>query len=168
MIRDEPNAPCSGLKPVSLDTVPFGTYSGKRSFKPTAASSDRLGGVARGTAFQAYSGLAQLRSNKIMARPFFTYVLRCADGSYYVGHTDDVERRMNQHETGAGSGYTATRLPVQLVWFEEFPTREEAKAAELQIKNWSRRKKEALIGGRIDELKQAARKDWASYRRRRA
>ena len=103
-----------------------------------------------------------------MARPFFTYMLRCADGSYYVGHTDDVERRIMQHETGAGSGYTATRLPVQLVWFEEFPTREEAKAAEAQVKNWSRKKKEALIDGNIDELKQAARKDWDPYRRRRA
>ena len=95
-------------------------------------------------------------------------MLRCADGSYYVGHTDDIERRITQHEIGAGSGYTATRLPVQLVWFEEFPTREEAKAAEAQVKNWSRRKKEASIGGKIDELKQAARKDWASYWRRRA
>ena len=103
-----------------------------------------------------------------MARPFFTYMLRCADGSYYVGHTDDVDGRVAQHETGAGAGYTATRLPVRLVWFEEFPTREEAKSAELQIKNWSRKKKEALIDGKIDELKQAARKDWASYRRRKA
>ena len=85
-----------------------------------------------------------------MVRPFFTYMLRCADGSYYVGHTDDIERRITQHETGAGSGYTATRLPVQLVWFEEFPTREEAKAAEAQVKNWSRRKKEALIG--VDDV----------------
>ena len=103
-----------------------------------------------------------------MARPFFTYMLRCADGSYYVGHTDDVEQRIAQHESGASSGYTATRLPVQLVWFEEFPTREEAKAAESQIKNWSRKKKEALIAGNIDELKRAARKDWELYRRRRA
>jgi tRNA/rRNA methyltransferase len=103
-----------------------------------------------------------------MARPFFTYMLCCADGSYYVGHTDDVERRMTPHEIGAGSAYTATRLPIKLVWFEEFPTREEAKAAEAQIKNWSRRKKEALIDGKIDDLKQAARKNWASYRWRRA
>jgi len=103
----------------------------------------------------------------IMALPFFTYMLRCADGSYYVGHTDDIARRVSQHEVGAVAGYTATRLPIRFVWFEEFPTREEAKAAELQIKNWSRKKKAALIGGNIDELKQAARKDWASYRRRR-
>lgn len=102
-----------------------------------------------------------------MAQPFFTYMLRCADGSYDVGQTDDIERRVSQHEAGAVPGHTVTRLPIQLAWFEEFPTREEAKAAEAQIKNWSRKKKEALIGGNIDELKQAARKDWASYRQRR-
>jgi tRNA/rRNA methyltransferase len=102
-----------------------------------------------------------------MARPSFTYMLRCADGSYYVGHTDDVERRVSQHEAGAVAGYTATRLPIRLVWFEEFPTREEAKAAEAQIKNWSRRKKNALITGDIDELKRAAHKDWELYRWRR-
>lgn len=103
-----------------------------------------------------------------MARPFFAYILRCSDGSYYVGHTDEIERRLVEHETGAGSGYTASRQPVQLVWFEEFPTREEAKAAEAQLKKWSRRKKEALIGGRMEELRAAARKDWASYRKQRA
>ena len=103
-----------------------------------------------------------------VARPFFTYILRCSDRSYYVGHTDEIERRLTEHETGATRGYTATRRPVQLVWFQEFPTREEAKAAEAQIKRWSRRKKEALIGGRMEELRAAARKDWVSYRQRRA
>ena len=103
-----------------------------------------------------------------MARPFYAYILRCSDGSYYVGHTDEIERRLAEHETGAGSGYTAIRQPVQLVWFEEFPTREEAKVVEAQIKKWSRRKKEALIGGGMEELRMAARKDWASYRLRRA
>lgn len=102
-----------------------------------------------------------------MARPFFTYILQCSDKSYYVGHTDELERRLAKHETGATGGYTATRRPIQLVWFEEFPTREEAKGVEAQIKKWSRRKKEALIAGRIDELKAAARKDWDSYRLRR-
>ena len=101
-----------------------------------------------------------------MARPFFTYMLRCSDQSYYVGHTDELERRVDQHVSGLGSGYTATRQPIRLVWFEEFPTREEAKVVEAQIKRWSRRKKEALIGGKIDELKQAARKDWAVCRQR--
>lgn len=103
-----------------------------------------------------------------MARPFYAYILRCSDGSYYVGHTDELARRLAEHETGAGSSYTATRQPVQLIWFEEFPTREEARAVEAQMKKWSRRKKEALIGGRMEELRMAARKDWASHRRRRA
>ena len=101
-----------------------------------------------------------------MARPFFNYMLLCSDKSYYVGHTDNLDQRMTQHASGAGSGYTATRQPVQLVWFEEFPTRDEAKAVEAQIKKWNRRKKEALIAGRMDELKLAARKDWDSYRQR--
>ncbi len=103
-----------------------------------------------------------------MARPFFTYILRCSDRSYYVGHTDELERRLAEHETGATCGYTAARRPVQLVWFQEFLTREEAKAAEAQIKKWSRRKKEALIEGRMEKLRAAARKDWVSYRQRRA
>jgi predicted GIY-YIG superfamily endonuclease len=103
-----------------------------------------------------------------VARPFFAYMLRCSDGSYYVGHTDELERRLAQHASGTGLSYTATRQPVRLVWFEEFPTREEAKVVEAQIKKWSRRKKEALIAGKIDELKDAARKNWAAYRLRRS
>jgi len=101
-----------------------------------------------------------------MAPPFFTYMLLCSDKSYYVGHTDDLELRLAQHETDVTGGYTATRRPIQLVWFEEFPTREEAKMAEAQLKKWSRRKKEVLIAGKIDEMKKAARKNWALYRQR--
>jgi predicted GIY-YIG superfamily endonuclease len=103
-----------------------------------------------------------------MARPFFAYMLRCSDGTYYVGHTDELERRLAEHETGATGGYTATRRPIRLVWFQEFPTREEAKSVEAQLKKWSRRKKEALIERKIDELKDAARKNWAAYRLRRS
>lgn len=69
-----------------------------------------------------------------MARPFLTYMLHCSDGSYYVGQTDDLARRVAEHEVGATSGYTAARRPVRLVWCEEFSTREEAKAAEARIK----------------------------------
>jgi predicted GIY-YIG superfamily endonuclease len=78
---------------------------------------------------------------------FAAYLLRCADGSYYAGHTDDLTRRFGQHQSGECSGYTATRLPVDLVWSQEFVTREEALAAEQRIKGWSRAKKEALISG---------------------
>jgi len=65
-----------------------------------------------------------------MTRPFFAYMLLCADRSYYVGHTDDLEHRLAQHHEGATPGYTASRRPVTLVWSQEFFTREEALAAE--------------------------------------
>ena len=80
-------------------------------------------------------------------KPFFVYLLRCADGSYYTGHTDELERRIGQHQAGDIPGYTHDKRPVELVWSQETATREEALAAELQIKGWSRSKKEALIRG---------------------
>lgn len=102
----------------------------------------------------------------VMSRPFFAYMLQCADGSYYVGHTDDMD--LAEHHEGGKCGYTETRLPVQLVWLQEFPARAEALGAELQIKNWSRAKKQALARGDFDELRWAAKKkDWAAYRQRR-
>ena len=76
---------------------------------------------------------------------FWTYVLRCSDGSYYTGHTDNLELRVAQHSAGLGGDWTKRRLPVTLVWQQAFSSRDEAKAAEFQIKPWSRAKKEALI-----------------------
>jgi tRNA/rRNA methyltransferase len=72
-------------------------------------------------------------------------MLRCADGTYYTGHTDDLERRIGEHQQGVVRGYTFERRPVELVWSQEFTTRAEALQAELQVKGWSRAKKEALI-----------------------
>lgn len=85
---------------------------------------------------------------------FRVYLLHCADGSYYAGHTDDLDKRVGEHVTGACSGYTATRLPVELVGSQECATRTEALSFERQIKGWSRAKKEALIRG-----------DWAKISR---
>lgn len=76
---------------------------------------------------------------------FWTYILRCADGSYYTGHTDDLERRIGQHHDGTYKGYTHDKRPVELVWADEMPSRYEALQNELRIKRWSRAKKEALI-----------------------
>lgn len=78
---------------------------------------------------------------------FFAYLLKCMDASFYAGHTDDLAKRLGEHQSGACGGYTASRLPVELVWSQEFSTREEALAAEQQIKGWSRKKKEALVRG---------------------
>jgi len=77
--------------------------------------------------------------------PFWTYMLHCADRSFYVGHTDNLETLIGQHEAGQITGYTQTRLPVKLVWSQSFGTRIEALEAERQIKGWSRAKKLALI-----------------------
>jgi putative endonuclease len=88
---------------------------------------------------------------------FWVYILRCSDGSYYTGHTDHLEQRLGQHVTGAiPSCYTFKRRPLTLAFSQEFSTREEALAAELQIKGWSRRKKEAMMRGDWSEVSRLA------------
>ena len=77
----------------------------------------------------------------------FVYILKCADGSYYTGSTTDLEMRVAQHRTGYFKGYTSSRLPVELVWQQDFATEHEAFECELQIKGCTRAKKEALIRG---------------------
>jgi len=88
---------------------------------------------------------------------FWTYMLRCADGHYYVGHTDDLEARIAGHQSGLIGGYTQSRRPVELVWHQDFPTRAEALAAERQIKGWSRAKKQALVVGDWESISRLAR-----------
>lgn len=88
---------------------------------------------------------------------FYAYILRCNDGSYYTGHTDNLELRLAKHTTGELGGYTAKRLPVELVWSETFESRAAALAAEQQIKGWSRAKKEALIAGDWQRVSRLAR-----------
>jgi predicted GIY-YIG superfamily endonuclease len=89
---------------------------------------------------------------------FWVYILKCADGSYYTGHTDNLETRVGEHETGVIAGcYTHTRRPVTLVFSQSCATREEALAAERQIKGWSRAKKEAMIAGNWAEVSRLAR-----------
>mgnify|MGYP003628724591 FL=1 len=78
---------------------------------------------------------------------FWTYMLLCADGKFYTGHTDDLERRVAEHGSGGYCKFTSERRPVELVWSETFPTREEALSAELTVKKWSQAKKRALIEG---------------------
>lgn len=89
---------------------------------------------------------------------FWIYILQCGDGSYYTGHTDDLERRIAQHEAGTFDGYTQSRKPLKLEYSQELSSREEALAAEMQIKRWGRAKKEALIRGDLESLRLAAKK----------
>ncbi len=83
---------------------------------------------------------------------FWCYILRCADGKYYTGHTDDLERRYAEHQTGGYSDFTSRRRPVELIWADNFTTREEALQSELRVKKWSRAKKEALAAGDWNRL----------------
>jgi putative endonuclease len=87
---------------------------------------------------------------------FWVYVLRCADNSYYTGHTDNLEKRIAEHHAGQIEGYTSVRLPVALVFADEFPSREEALARERQIKGWNRKKKEAMMRGDWAEVSRLA------------
>lgn len=96
---------------------------------------------------------------------FYVYIVKCADGSYYTGHTDNLESRIAQHQTGQMPGYTATRQPVRFVFAEEFATRQEAFERERQIKGWSRAKKEALMAGDWDRLRVLASTHGSSFGR---
>lgn len=77
----------------------------------------------------------------------FTYILRCADGTYYTGWTNNLEKRLAAHNAGAASKYTRSRRPVELVYHECFETKEEAMGREWRIKQLTRAQKEALING---------------------
>ena len=83
---------------------------------------------------------------------FWAYMLHCRGGVFYAGHTDALERRIGDHQSGLIPGFTADHLPVEHVWSQEFSTRDEAKAAEKQIKGWSRAKKLALIRGDLARI----------------
>lgn len=82
----------------------------------------------------------------------FTYILCCSDGSYYTGSTKELQVRLEQHQNEEGTNYTARRLPVQLIYVEEYQRIDTAFYREKQIQGWSRAKKEALINGHLEKL----------------
>lgn len=87
----------------------------------------------------------------------FVYILRCSDGSYYTGSPRaSLDDRIAQHNAGSFGGYTACRRPVELVFHQEFDRIPDAIAAERQVKNWRRAKKEALIRGDFESLRRLA------------
>ncbi|MEM6894522.1 MAG: GIY-YIG nuclease family protein [Bacteroidota bacterium] len=80
------------------------------------------------------------------------YILKCSDGSYYTGSTIDIEKRIVEHNEGKGANHTKKRLPVELVYLEEYLEISAAFKREKQVQGWSRKKKEALIKGQLDSL----------------
>jgi len=80
-------------------------------------------------------------------KKFYLYILKCRDNSYYVGHTDNIEKRIAEHELGEVPCYTKQRLPIKVVHVKDFVTRYEVLVAEQKIKKWTTKKKEAYIAG---------------------
>ncbi|MBU1008144.1 GIY-YIG nuclease family protein [Candidatus Dependentiae bacterium] len=91
---------------------------------------------------------------------FFVYILKCSDGSYYTGHTDDLEKRIAEHRGGRFDCYTLSRRPIKLVYAQHCSSRHEALSAEQKIKTWSRKKKEALIENNWQKLSALAKKNF--------
>lgn len=90
----------------------------------------------------------------------FVYILKCSDDSYYIGHTENIEKRLQEHSTKIDKNcYIANRLPIQLLYVKEFETRNEAFIFERKIKKWNRAKKEALMSGNIQSLKKLSKKN---------
>lgn len=84
---------------------------------------------------------------------YYVYIVKCSDNSYYIGFTNDLERRINEHNDGLNSeSYTYTRKPVELVFYHEFNDVNQAIRFEKQVKGWSRKKKEAIINDNWDLL----------------
>jgi putative endonuclease len=90
-------------------------------------------------------------------KTYFVYILKCADDSYYAGVTNNLERRLSEHQDGNDpASYTFNKRPVELVFSTFFNDVNQAIQFEKQVKGWTRRKKEALITGKIDKLKEFA------------
>jgi len=88
----------------------------------------------------------------------YMYILLCSDGSYYTGSTKNLEFRINEHQSGHGANYTKKRLPVKLIYYEQYSRIDHAFYREKQVQGWSRKKKEALMQGETRLLPTLSRK----------
>ena len=79
----------------------------------------------------------------------YAYIVKCSDGTYYTGYTNDLEKRLLAHNAGKGAKYTRNRLPVEMVYFEEYEDKSEAMKREYAIKRLARKQKEKLISGKV-------------------
>jgi len=91
---------------------------------------------------------------------FFVYMLKCSDDSYYIGTTTNIEKRIAEHRAKLGGAYTSIRLPVEVVFFQPCASKDEATAAERQLKGWSRKKKEAFIKKDWEKLSTLSKKNF--------
>jgi putative endonuclease len=111
------------------------------------------------------TGFRKLEQTGRMAA--WVYILECADLSFYVGSTVDLEARVWQHQNGEGAAYTRHRLPVRLLWSASYERIDEAFGFEKQVQGWSRAKRPALIEGRLGDLGWLSSRSHAAVSRRR-
>lgn len=90
--------------------------------------------------------------------PFYVYIVRCSNGSYYVGSTQDLQQRLKAHNDARAAQYTSIRRPVKLVYSETYDSAAAADRRERQLKKWSHAKKEALAAGDKEELKRISKR----------
>lgn len=83
----------------------------------------------------------------LMTMEHYAYMVRCADGSFYCGYTNNLDNRIKTHNLGKGAKYTRSRLPVELVYYEIFDSKEEAMSREWHLKRLTHAKKEKLLDG---------------------
>ncbi len=122
------------------------------------AKGERIEGPAkRNAGKQVFERSVKLKNRGDTHMPY-TYILECADKSYYTGSTWNLEQRLCDHENGQGAKYTKNRLPVKLVYWEEYERIKDAFSREHQIKGWTRAKKQALIFDKYESLPQLAKK----------
>ncbi len=77
---------------------------------------------------------------------YYAYIVECRDKTYYTGYTNDLKKRIDAHNSGKGAKYTKSRVPVKLVYFEEFETKSMAMHREWELKQYDRKQKEELVG----------------------
>ncbi|HAV53569.1 MAG TPA: hypothetical protein DCX41_01355, partial [Aequorivita sp.] len=82
----------------------------------------------------------------------YVYILKCSNNLYYTGSTNNLVKRLSDHQNGMGANFTRKHLPIELVYYEEFAQIDQAFYREKQIQGWSRKKKEALIAGKTNLL----------------
>ncbi len=102
----------------------------------------------------AHGRLFAFPTNMTKSEKYYVYILKCSDNTLYVGYTQNLKNRLFWHKSGFASQYTSARLPIKLVYTEEHPNENSALERENQIKRWSGLKKEALISGNQEKLRE--------------
>ena len=97
-------------------------------------------------------------AKKFPPSSWHVYILRCRDGALYTGYTNDLDTRLSAHNAGGGAKYTASRLPVKVVYAESADSKSAAMKREFQIKRWTKAKKEALITGNCHKLRRLSKR----------